>query len=724
MNRKIMMMNFRKILSASFLISLVFILVAGLKADEGMWPLSEVPRLNLQEKGLRLDPALIYDPAKQSLLYAVVEVGATGSFISPEGLIITNHHVAFGSVVAASTPEKDYLKNGFLAKTRAEEIPATGRTARITESFKDVSAEVLSAVKKNMSYADRTRAIEQKIKKIIAETEKANPGKRAEVAEMFPGKTYWLFIYTVLRDIRLVYVPPLAIGNFGGEDDNWMWPRHTGDFTLMRAYVAPDGSPAEYNENNVPFKPKAYLKINPAGAKEGDFVFLLGYPGRTYRHMPASYIAYEQNIRMPAVADWYEWQINLMEEMSKVSREVALKHDSRIKGLANTMKNYRGKLAGLRRLNYLAQKRQEENALQEFIQADPRRRTAYGQVLASLEKIYGDMGLEYPRVFLLENLRRSVILFQNAMTVLEAVIERQKPDLERSAAYMDRNFSQTKQRLSLGLRTNFYLPTDKIIFKELLRKALALPESQKIEALNQLSSSGRQLEEVVDNLFNSTRMHDPEFIRSLWDKKPEEIKQIDDPLLKLAQALYPEYKKIEEVNRGRKGQLDELQAKLVDVRQEFLGKQFIPDANGTLRLTYGRVEGYEPRDAVFYKPFTTVQGILEKTTGKEPYDTPPALLQLIRQGNFGQFINPALDSVPVCLLYSTDTTGGNSGSPIIDADGQLVGVNFDRAWEATINDFTWSQRFSRSIGVDIRYVLWVLKEFAGADQVLNEIGVK
>ncbi|MCX8159722.1 MAG: S46 family peptidase [Candidatus Saccharicenans sp.] len=724
MRRKSRTINSRAILSALVLISTILVLAAMVAGDEGMWPLSELPRLNLREKGLRMDQSLVYDPSKPSLLYAVVEVGATGSFISPEGLIITNHHVAFGSVVAASTPEKDYLKNGFLARTRAEEIPAPGRTARITESFQDVSARVLSVIKKNMSYADRTRAIEQQIKKIVAEAEKANPGKRAEVAEMFPGKTYWLFLYTVLKDIRLVYVPPLAIGNFGGEDDNWIWPRHTGDFTLMRAYVAPDGKPAEYNEQNVPYKPRTYLKINPDGAREGDFVFLLGYPGRTYRHLPASYIAYEQNVRMPAVADWYEWQINLMEEMSQAGREVALKHDSRIKGLANTMKNYRGKLAGLRRLNYLAQKRQEEAALQEFIQSDPKRRAVYGQVLPGLEKIYGDMGLEYPRVFVLENLRRSVILFQNAMTILEAAVERQKPDLERNAAYMDRNFNQTRQRLALGLHTNFYLPTDIAVFKELLKKALALPEGQKIEALSRLAASGSNLDEVVNNLFKSTRMSDSGFINGLWDKKPEEIRQVDDSLLRLANDLYPEYKKMEENNRARKGQLDELQARLVDIRQEFLGKQFIPDANGTLRLTFGRVEGYEPKDAVYYRPFTTVQGILEKTTGREPYDTPPALLQLISQKNFGRFVNPDLDTIPVCLLYSTDTTGGNSGSPIIDGDGRLVGVNFDRAWEATINDFTWSQRFSRSIGVDIRYVLWVMKEFAGAGHLLEEIGLK
>lgn len=713
-----------KVSSSLFIMLTVFILATMLVADEGMYPLSEVPGLNLKEKGLRIDPALIYDPVKNSLLYAVVQIGATGSFISEDGLIITNHHVAFGAVQSVSSPEKDYLKNGFLARNRAEEIPVPGRNARITESFRDVSDKVLSVVKPNMTGAERARAIEQQIKKIVAEAEKANPGKRAEVAEMFPGKSYWLFIYTDLKDLRLVYVPPLSIGNFGGEDDNWMWPRHTGDFTLMRAYVAPDGKPAEYSEKNIPFKPKTYLRVNPAGVKEGDFVFLLGYPARTYRHLPASYLAFEQNIRMPAVADWYEWQIKLMEEMGKTSREIALKHDARIKSLANTMKNYRGKLAGLKRLDFLTQKRQEEKALQEFIQRDPKRQKVYGQLLPELEKIYAEMSAEFPRAFVLDNLRRSVILFQNAITVVEAAHERQKPDLERNAAYMDRNFKQTQQRLALTLKSSFYLPTDVAIFKELLKRALALPDDKKIEALSKLSVGGSNLDEAVDSVFKSTRMADPEYIKSLWDKKPEEIKQVDDSLIKLALALYPEYQKLEEINKARKGQLDELQARLVNVRQEFLGKQFIPDANGTLRLTYGRVEGYEPKDAVYYKPFTTVHGIAEKTTGQPPYDTPEKLLQLIKEKQFDKFINPALNTISVCLLYSTDTTGGNSGSPIIDADGRLVGINFDRVWEATINDFVWSPKFSRSIGVDIRYVLWVLKEFAGADHLLREMRVE
>lgn len=715
--------KFKQKLIFILILTVVANLGLRLSADEGMYPLSEVPRLDLTAKGLKIDPALIFDPARNSLLYAVVQLGATGSFISPDGLIITNHHVAFGAVQAVSTPEKDYLKNGFLARSRAEEIPAPGRTARITESFRDVSSEVLGVLKKNMSNAERAKAIERQIKKIVAEAEKANPGKRAEVAEMFPGKSYWLFIYTDLKDIRLVYVPPLGVGNFGGEDDNWMWPRHTGDFTLLRAYVAPDGSPAEYSEKNVPFRPKTYIKVNPAGVREGDFVFLLGYPARTYRHLPASYLAFEQNVRMPRVADWYEWQIKLMEQMGKTSREVALKHDARVKGLANTMKNYRGKLAGLKKLNLLAEKQSEEKKLQEFISRDPQSLKMYGQVLPELEKIYDEMSAEYPRTFILDQLRRSVLLFQNAMAVVEATHERQKPDLERNSAYMDRNFRQTKQRIALTMKSSFYLPTDVAVFKELLRRAAALPEGQKIEPLSRLANSPQQMDEAVERLFKSTKMAEADYVVELMDKKPEEIKELSDPLLQLALNLYPEYKKIEEANQARKGRLDELQARLVDVRQAFLGKQFIPDANGTLRLTYGRVEGYSPKDAVYYRPFTTVRGIEEKTTGEPPFDTPAGILELIRQKKFGQLINPDLKTISVCFLYSTDTTGGNSGSPVLNADGELVGVNFDRVWEATINDFTWSHEFSRSIGVDIRYVLWILKELAGADHLLAEMGV-
>ena len=713
----------KKMVTALIMVGLFFAM--SVSADEGMYPISEIMKLNLRSKGLEIDPAGIFATDK-SLIFAIVSVGATGSFVSAEGLFITNHHVAFGAVQAASTTENDFLRNGFLARTRAEEIQAKGMTARITESYRDVSAEVLSAVKPDMDYAARTKAIERRTKEIVARTEKENPGKRAEVAEMFTGKTYILFIYTYLKDIRLVYVPPRSIGEFGGEEDNWMWPRHTGDFSFLRAYVAPDGSPADYSAQNVPFKPRRFLRVAARGVNEGDFVFLLGYPGRTFRHSTASYLAFEEEVRMPYVADWYAWQIDLMEKMGAEGRGVALLHAARIKGLANTMKNFRGKLKGMKRLGLVERRREEEKALQRFVEADLKRQSQNGTILGDIAGVYDEMRAAFDYETVLDYLRGSVNLVGSVFTVYEAALERRKPDLEREPAYMDRNFPQTKQRLLLSLR-NHYEPTDKAVFKELLLRASRLKEPNRIKAVDE-PFQGDFGEPVIDAYLNksygASRMNDVKFVEELLEKTPEQMAAVQDPFLDLAKALYPAVLEVREKQKARRGALDPLYARLSDVKELYLGKSFIPDANNTLRLTYGRIKGYEPADAVYYEPFTTLRGVLQKTTGREPFNTPAALFDLSKARDFGAFEHPQLHDVPVCILYDTDTTGGSSGSPVINARGELVGVNFDRTYEATINDYAWSKEYSRSIAVDIRYVLWVTQKFAGADFLLREMGLQ
>ncbi|MFQ6070500.1 MAG: S46 family peptidase [Candidatus Aminicenantales bacterium] len=718
----------KKTLAAISLFLLIFLLpYSSSRAEEGMWPVSEIHKLKLKRKGLRISPKKIFNPHGVSLIDGIVQVGGcSGSFVSEDGLILTNHHCAYRAVQAASTEEHDYIRNGFLARTRSEEIEARGITARVTESYRDVSDEVLSAVSEDMDFAQRTKAVEKKIKEIVKKAEKENPGKRAEVAEMFSGKTYVLFIYTYLKDIRLVYVPPRSIGEFGGEVDNWMWPRHSGDFSFMRAYVAPDGSPAEYSPENIPYHPRKVIKVSPRGVDEGDFVFILGYPGRTYRHRTSDFVSFEEEIRMPFVVDWYGWQISVMEKMSERKREVALKHLGRIKGLANTLKNYRGKLQGLRRVSLVEKKREEEKALQEFIDSDPELKAEYGTVLQEIKEIYEEMREKAEYELLLNYLRRSVNMLNFALTAWEASSELQKEDLERKPDYMERNFSRTKRRLELALE-NYYEPTDRVIFKEMLMRAARLPREQRIKAFDSIleaTNLEKSADRFIESAYSRSKLAEKGVLMAMLDKKPEKLRKTDDPFLRLAEKLYPVYQELEEREKARKGALDTLYARLIEVKKKFLKKEFIPDANRTLRLTFGRIRGYQPRDGVWYQPLTTLRGVIEKTTGVEPFDTPPKIMELYRRRDFGQFEHPELKSVPVCILYDTDTTGGNSGSPVLNSRGQLVGINFDRTFEATINDFAWNESYSRSIAVDIRYVFWITHKFSGVDYLLEEMGVK
>lgn len=704
----------------------IFLFVQSFYADEGMWPISEIHKLDLRSKGLEVDPKEIYNPGGLSLFDGIVQVGGcSGSFVSPDGLILTNHHCAYRAVQAASTKEKDYIKDGFLAHNRSEEIQAKGITARITETYRDVSDEVLSVIEGGMDFAEQTRAIEKKIKEIVKEVETENPGKRAEVAEMFSGEKYVLFIYTYLKDIRLVYVPPRSIGEFGGEVDNWMWPRHTGDFSFMRAYVAPDGSPADYSLENVPFHPKKFIQIAPAGVNEEDFVFILGYPGRTYRHRTSHFLAFEEEVRMPYVADWYAWQISVMEEMGESDREVAIKHLSRIKGLSNTMKNYRGKLKGLKGLNLVEKKRNEEEALSKFIESDANRKVQYGDILEKIGKVYEERRKLAEYELILDYLRRSIDMIYFGYTAFEAAIELQKDDLERESAYMDRNFPLTKKRLQMTLR-NYYEPTDKVVLKEMLMRAARLPKEHRIPAVDNIIKDDdpeKAIHDFIEEAYSRTKLGGENVLMDMLTKSPEELKEIKDPFLELAEALYPAYQNLKETQKARKGALDQLYPRLIDVKKQFLKKDFVPDANRTLRLTFGRIRGYEPADAVYCRPITTLDGVIEKSTGLEPFDTPSKIFDLFKAKDFGRFEHPELKSVPVCILYDMDTTGGNSGSPVLNARGELVGINFDRAFEATINDFAWSETYSRSIAVDIRYVLWVTQKFGEVEYLLEEMNV-
>lgn len=689
-------------------------------AEEGMFPVSDIDRLKLKEKGLELTADEIFNLDDTCLVDGICRVnGCTGSFVSAQGLIITNHHCAYRAIQSASTAENDWLKNGFFSKSLEQEIPAPGYEVRITESYRDVSADVLSAVDESMSAADRSKAIDKRRKELEKKAEEENPGMRADIAEMFTGKSYVLFLYTYIRDVRLVFAPPSSVGNFGGAVDNWEWPRHTGDFAFMRAYVAPDGSSSEYNEKNVPYQPKRFIQVSPSGANEGDFVFLLGYPGRTARHKTASFLEYEQDVRLPFIVELYNWQLATMAEESKKDRSVALKHSSRKQGLANVEKRSRGQLKGLVRKNIVATRRAAEAKLQNFIESDANRRQKYGSLLQEIDEVYREMGESANYELTLSNLVSACRGLGLAYTIYDSASERAKQDLDREAAYMDRNITRTVNRAILGWK-DWHHETDMKMLTEMKRRLRQFPQSKSTAVLKAFLDD----ESLGDKSFAESKFSDEAFIRSLFEKSPDELKKVDDPFLKAVIGLYPEFKRLRELDKEIEGKLGRLYGELIDVKQEFQKTSFVPDANGTLRMTFGQVKGYSPEDAVYKYPATTLRGVIEKTTGEEPFITPDRIRELYDKGDFGNFLHPKLNQVPVALLYNTDTTGGNSGSPILNGRGELVGVNFDRAFEATINDFAWNESYSRSIGVDIRYVLWITGKVYGVQRLLDEMGIK
>ena len=692
-------------------------------ADDGMFPMSELPRVNLRERGIELTAEQLFNPSEISLVDGICRVnGCTGSFVSDSGLIITNHHCAFDAIQKASTSDRDLLTNGFMAGSRAEEIPAPDYQVRITENYRDISAEVLSVVREGMSFLERTKAIEKRRKELEIAAEREHPGLRAEAAEMFSGRTYVLFLYTYLKDVRLVFAPPASVGNFGGEADNWEWPRHTGDFSFMRAYTAPDGSSATWSEQNIPYRPKRFLRVQSAGVDEGDAVFLLGYPGRTARHRTASFLQYESRVRLPLTVELYQWQIREMEQAGAGDRSVAIRHASRTKSLANVEKRSRGQLQGLQRAQIVERRLQQEAELQAYIEADAGLRQQYGSVLRDIAAVYGEMESAGPLEIHLQQLRQACRAAAFGFAVVDAVHEREKPDLERESPWMDRNYAQSVQELKVSLR-DWHPPTDVVMLSGMLRRLSKIPGARQISALIPLTESEQVCEQAAKRLIDGTRLGDAAFLEQLLSLSAGQLRETQDPLLQVLLQLYPAYLQMRELDKTREGRLSRLYGSLLEVKEQFLRTGFIPDANGTLRFTSGRVRAYSPADAVVRTPISTLRGVMEKTTGQDPFITPEPVLRAYRAGDFGGFLHPRLGQVPVAILYDTDTTGGNSGSPVLNSKGELVGVNFDRCFEATINDFAWNADYSRSIGVDIRYVLWITGRVYGATQLLDEMGV-
>lgn len=702
-------------LTSTLVLTLTFLSFKPIAPDEGMFLLSQIGGLNLQEAGLKIPIKELYNPDGVSLIDALVRLdGCTGSFVSNEGLIITNHHCAFGAAAAISSKENNYIDNGFYAETMEKEVK-TSMTCKITQSYLDVSDKVLKGVDATMAYDKKNELINANSQAIIKEETALHPDLKIEISQMSIGRLYTLFRYKVLTDIRLVYVPPRSVGEFGGESDNWVWPRHNADFSYVRAY-----------ENGKPYVPKKFLKVNPNGTKENDFVFVLGYPGRTYRHQPYKFLEYQRDQVLPFIANWYEFKIKSMHEWAGNDETRKIAVASYIKSLANTSKNNRGKIQGLRRTRVIDEKRKENEDLKSFVISSPALKETYWGVIDKIDELYSLNISLAKRDLLVNELSQSVGVFHAANfinTASENIKEIRKKDRK---ATLEKN----REELRKGFQPNYriYDPElDKAYLTKLLLDMNDLPDNLKPHFLKSIKGkydAKTNIIRFVDGLYKKSKLKDTRKTWELFDKNLSKFVAQKEPMMAFAKLVANEATLYQKALADRNAQIAGLMPRFTEIKMKFHETQFIPDANSTLRLTYGHVKGYSPEDGVYNKPYTYLKGIVEKAKESGDFYLKPNILESYKTIQpADNLVDKSTGDVAVALLYNLDTTGGNSGSPVLDANGDLIGVNFDRAFTACINDYAWNEEYSRSIGVDIRYVLYVMKYIGKTDRLINELNV-
>lgn len=674
--------------------------------EEGMFPLNYLNITQLKNAGLKLEAKDIFNPGKVSLTDALVKVGGcTGSFISDEGLIITNHHCVYGNVARLSTPEQNYLENGFVARKKTDELPVS-MPCKITQSYEDVTDRVLEGTSEANTPSERMSIIGANIKGIVAEEKLKHPDLDVQVSEMFVGKSYTLFRYIYLKDVRLVMAPPLTVGQFGGDTDNWEWPRHNGDFSLVRAYVGPDGKPAPYSEENIPYKPKNKLKVNPAGTQENDFVFIMGYPGRTYRHESGAYLDFQKKIQLPVIQSFFKQYIDWMKSLSKNDEGKRLQFARNIQWMENVEKNYRGKMQGLRRTSIVQDRLDQDHALKSDYQAGTKLGKHAKEVVSKIHHIWKERN-EYGKLYFYSgSFSRQSTYFQllDLMHRYRSVLEGAPTD-QKDSIVLD---FQAKAKKSFNVIDT---ELEKRTFVELVQKIRELTGKNSLNA--------KELKKVL----NSKWWNALEVEKWINDK-PEKILSKKDILVDVHREIHDSRK--EAINKWTFSELElkSLMPQYINFREDYLKSQFVPDANSTLRLTYGYIRGYSPNDGEKHYPYTSLEGVFEKANTQPDYRMPKLVQDKLRQQNVpAVFKDPKTGKVVVGILYNMDTTGGNSGSPVLNDKGELIGINFDRSFTATINDYAWNEKYSRSIGVDIRYVLYVLKYISEADDIIEEMGV-
>lgn len=695
------------------------------RADEGMWlpfMLDKCPVDSWHSRGLELSPEDIYDAKKPSVCDAIIQLGGgTASFVSFDGLIATNHHVAFGALQRTSSVGSDYIKDGFLAADMSAEIPAPGYEAKVLLDVEDVTEKVLKAVKKDMTDLERYKAIETANKKIVAKAEK-DKDVYCEVRSFYGGSDYYLYTYFKLKDIRIVYAPPQSIGEFGGDVDNWIWPRHTGDFSFMRAYVGPNGESAEFSEANVPYHPKKYLTISKAPLKEGDFTMVIGYPGRTSRYRTSYAIAFSADKYYPVAIETYKDIIAILEEEAKRGRMVEIKLAGLNKGLNNGLKNNEGMLEGLLKSHLVSQKVEEENQLKKYLAANPDLQKKYGTVLDDIKSQYDDYASYWEQSRILGMVGYVSATMRSAMAIYKWGVELEKKDMDRDPGYQERDEASVRKRLDL-FELSYDEQTDKRILKYFLLKLAKSDQTcGSIEGITPELTEA-DLDAMLDNMYAGTKITDKDERMKMFGKTKKELLALNDPFIAFAAKAHVQREKLEERSDAFEGALQELRPKLMELRTKYRGGLLYPDANSTMRVSVGQIKGYSPADAVQYHWMTTLDGVIAKTTGEKPFDTPQKLIDLKAAGDFGGYADPVTGDVPVCFVSTDDVTGGSSGSPILNGKGEMIGLVFDGNYEAISADYQFIPKLTRTICVDSRYVLFVLDKFAGANSVLDELKI-
>ncbi len=699
-------------------------------ADEGMWQPHQLPAMadELKAKGLEIDAKSISKLTEFPMNAVISLGGCTASFVSPKGLVVTNHHCAYGSIQYNSTPEKNLLQDGFLAKTFADELPAApGSRVYVTEDVTNVTERVNAGLE-NKTGREFYQGVENQEKALVAECEK-DEGYRCQVYSFHGGLEYYLVKQLEIRDVRLVYNPAGSVGKYGGDVDNWMWPRHTGDFSFYRAYVSKTGKPAEFSADNVPYEPKSFLKVSAKGVSEGDFVMVAGYPGRTNRYRTANEVQNQFEWAYPEGKMLRERFIEIIKETAPEGSDERIKYESQIAGLANYAKNFTSMIEFYGKSTMLADRKAREAELAAWIAKDGSREAKYGKTLSELDALIAKSKAHQERDMILSYIGNTTMV-PTATNLYRLAHEKQLPDMQREPGFQDRDM--TRFKASMERIDRRYAPSvDKAVLLDMLKRYAALPEAQRLPAMDKAFGIDKKVNEAklaktLDKMYAKTELGNKD-VRLAWmGKSVDDFKASKDPFIQFAVAMY-------DTNMSEEKKEKELDGELMKVRPQYMdaiiaynreqGKPVYADANSSLRVTVGHVKGYEPKDGLVAKPFTRLEGIVQKDTGVDPFDAPKKQLELIKQKQYGDFYVKAIDSVPVNFLSTLDTTGGNSGSPTLNGRAELVGLLFDGVYESIIGDWAYDDNINRSIQVDSRYMLWVMKYLDNADNLLAEMEI-